>query len=69
MFTACNVTMGIITKILVDNGFGNLGFYAQGVLYCVFGLCSFVAAPTVHYLGDKGSLVLGSSTYAIYTAA
>jgi len=28
-----------------------------------------VAAPTVHALGDKWSLILGSLTYAIYTAS
>lgn len=61
--------MGIITEILSDSGFANLGFYAQGFLYFTFGICSFVAAPTVHALGDKWSLILGSLTYAIYTAS
>merc|ERR1711957_262249 len=68
LFTAFHTAQNLTTKVLKDNHFGQLGFYALGVLYGSFGISSFFSAPLVHYLGHKKSLILGSLCYAIYIA-
>ena len=63
---AVAVTQSVISQVLADSGFGNLGFFAEGLMFLTFGLLSFVSAPQIDYLGYKGCLVLGSFTYCVY---
>ena len=69
LFTAFNTAASLAAKVLLDNEFGNLGFYSLGLLYLVFGFFSFLAAPIVRKLGAKTSLVVGSLCYSFYVGA
>jgi fluoride ion exporter CrcB/FEX len=68
LFTAFSTAQNLTTKILEDNDFGKLGFYALAVLYCTFGCFSFLSAPIVTYLGNKLSLFIGAMCYVVYNA-
>ena len=64
--TAISGQQNIISKVFKDDGFGNLGFYALGAMYAVFGVSSFVSAPIIKFFGDRLSLVIGTIGYFIY---
>jgi len=59
----------LAATILEENGFGHLGFYSLGLLYCVFGITSFASMPFVRKLGAKWSLVLGALCYSFYVGS
>ena len=66
LFTSFATAQSLATKVLDDNDFGNLGFYSLGLLYCVFGVCSFIATPIVKKFGTKQCLILGALCYSLY---
>jgi hypothetical protein len=45
LMNAISVTQCIITQVLDDGGYGNLGFYALGAMFGTFGVLSMVSAP------------------------
>jgi hypothetical protein len=55
--------------VLDENDFGNLGFYSLGLLYCVFGFCSFIASPIVKKIGARWCLILGAFCYSFYVGS
>jgi hypothetical protein len=69
LFTAFNTAQSLATQVLLDNNFGNLGFYSLGLLYCTFGLCCFFSLPIVKKLGSKVSLIFGAFCYTFYVAS
>jgi len=46
-----------------DNGFGDLGFYTLGLMFFFMGLFSFLSAPIIHKLGEKGAFSLSTFCY------
>jgi MFS family permease len=59
----------MLSKILKDSGFGNLGFYSLGLYYLAFGFAGFFSSPVITKCGDKRVLALGALAYTINTAA
>jgi len=66
LMNAVNLTQCICSKVLQDNGYGNLGFYALGVMFGIFGLCSLIILPLIKKLGDRMSMIIGTISYFIY---
>ena len=56
----------MISYVMDEAGFGHLGYYSSALYWMSFGIFSFMAAPIVHRLGMKMSLVMGSVTYTFY---
>jgi hypothetical protein len=65
LFSAVNVGNNLISTVLANVGFGQLGYYTLAIYYFTFGIFSFFAVPVVRTLGDKWSLVLGCCTYTL----
>jgi hypothetical protein len=51
-----------------ENGFGNLGFYTLGLMFFFLGVFSFLAAPIIQCLGEKGAFSISTLCYGIATA-
>lgn len=68
MFTAINTTQNMLSKILSDSGFGELGFYSLGIYYGAFAFAGFVSSPVINYFGERIVMSIGALTYTIYTA-
>ena len=66
LMNAVNLTQCICSKVLSDDGYGNLGFYALGLMFGTFGLCSLVILPVINKLGDRMSMVIGTVSYFVY---
>ena len=56
-------------QVLVDLGFGDLGFYSLGVLYFAFSFSCFIATPIVNKCGERISMTLGALCYTLYIAS
>ena len=69
MFSAINTTQNMLSKILKDSGFGNLGFYSLGLYYLAFGFAGFLSSPIIKKFGDRKILGIGALCYTIYTTA
>ena len=54
--------------MLVDNDFGNLGFYSLGVVFISLAVCSFFSSNVVAKCGERITLVVGSLTFSFYNA-
>ena len=52
--------------VLKELGFGNLGFYSLGILYCAFAFSCFIATPIVNKCGERLAMVLGALCYWPY---
>ena len=68
LFTACNTTQNLLSKVLDDDGFGKLGYYSLALFYFFFGVTSLLAGPTIKAIGNRWALTVGALTYTIYTA-
>ena len=68
LFSAFYIVRGVAAEVLVDNGFGNLGFYSVGVLFIAFAVFSFISSNVVAKCGDRLALVGGSLTFSLYAA-
>ena len=69
LFTAFNTCGNLITKILIDDHLGNLGFLAIMVLYVFFAGSSFFSTAIVNKIGRSGrAMSIGASGYALFTA-
>jgi hypothetical protein len=55
----------LTTKVLKDNGFGQLGYYSLAVSFMLFGMFSFLSAPIVRKLGSRISLSVGSFCFGL----
>jgi MFS family permease len=69
LFTGSNTTLSLLSAVLEDDGFKNLGFYSLGFFYFCMGISSFFAMRLIEKLGDKWAIVISCVTYAIYTGA
>jgi hypothetical protein len=58
--------LGVTTKILKDNNFGQLGFYSMSLMFLFFGFFSFFMGPIVRKLGDKYAFSLGTFCLSFY---
>jgi hypothetical protein len=67
LFTAGNTAANLLSQIMRDNNYGNLGFYSMGTMYLCFGMSSFFSAPVLACLGDKYSIAFGSLAHVIQT--
>jgi hypothetical protein len=65
LFTAGNTAQDLISEVLEDNDFGRLGFFSLGIMYCIFGICSFLSAPLITRWGEKMCFVIGSACFVI----
>jgi hypothetical protein len=63
---ATNIAQNIISQVLKDDGFGNLGFYALGVMYATFGVCSMFANVLIKKFGYRLSFFIGLLSYLLY---
>jgi len=54
--------------VLIDNEFGNLGFYSLGVFFFSLAVCSFISSSVVTKCGERLALVGGSLTFSLYAA-
>ena len=61
-FSAVN----IYSKLLLDLGYGNLGFHGVGLLYFVFSLTSFAAPSVVGMMKSQTALILGEISFTIW---
>jgi hypothetical protein len=66
LLIAANVSQNMAAQILRDQGFGELGFYAVGLMNGTLGFACLFIAPVTKKLGDKCSLSLGTTTFLIY---
>ena len=69
LFVAYGTSRLLSTKIMADESYNNLGFYALAIMYITFGSCSFFAGIWVLKLGDKLSMFLGAICQAIYISS
>ena len=58
----------MLSKVLLDDGFGNLGFYSLGIYYCAFGFAGFLSGPIISKLDARKVMASGALSYTIYTA-
>jgi hypothetical protein len=66
-YTAFGVCQNFASKVLEDDGFGNLGFINLAALYLVFACCSFFSTAIVNKINNiKVSLSLGALGYAFW---
>jgi DMSO/TMAO reductase YedYZ heme-binding membrane subunit len=67
LFTAFNTCQNFATKVLEDDGFGNLGFANLAVLYLVFAFSSFFASAVVSKVNRINvALSLGAFCYTFW---
>jgi hypothetical protein len=52
LFTAFGVCQNFASKVLEDDGFGNLGFINLAVLYLVFAFSSFFSTAIVNKINN-----------------
>jgi hypothetical protein len=58
----------LAVHVLRELGYGKLGFYSLSVLYCSFGVTSFVSKTVVRKLGARLSLTVGSLCHCVYVS-
>eukprot|EP00347_Sterkiella_histriomuscorum_P004639 403359690 len=63
VFIGFGATSNLASKAMEVDGFENLGFYQNAVIYLMFGLFSFLGTATVNKIGNKWTLVVGSMCY------
>jgi len=68
MMNATNVLQNIAPTVIHDAGFGNLGFYENGLMFLTFAFFSFAIASQMNYFGYKWTMIIGTFTYFIFTA-
>ena len=56
----------MMSLVMSKNGFGNLGFYALGVLYIAWGLGSIIATAVMNQIGYRMCMVIGGLGNAIW---
>jgi MFS family permease len=67
LFTAFNTCQNFASKILDDDGFGNLGFINLACIYLAFAICSFFSAAIVNKINKLSvSLSLGAFCYTFW---
>jgi len=69
LFTAYNTTQTFVTKLLSDEGFGNLGFYSLALLYVVVSISVFFSPVIVPRTGERISMWIGAICYIGYIAS
>jgi hypothetical protein len=52
LFTAYNTCQNFASKVLLDDGFDNIGFTSLAVLYLVFSVCSFFSTAIVNKIDN-----------------
>ena len=50
------------------DGFNGDGYYSLAIIYAVFSIASWFAAPIVSKIGPRFTLILGGSCYVLFTA-
>ena len=61
MFIAISCTINMSSQVMMDDGFGNLGFYTVGLVYLMGGVTGFFAPSIVNRLGNKVCLVIAGA--------
>ena len=69
MFTPFISCQAITPQIMNELGYGNVGFINLAIIYLTFGLTALLATPINRKLGHKFTLIISSSTYAIWAFA
>jgi hypothetical protein len=69
MMNATNVLQNIAPVIIEDAGFRHLGFYENGLMFCTFAFFSFAIASQLTRFGHKWTMIIGTFTYLVFTAA
>jgi len=69
LFTAYNTTQNFATKLLGDEGFGNLGFYSLALLYIVVSVSVFFSPVIVPKTGERLAMWMGAICYIVYIAS
>lgn len=59
----------LAAQVLIDNDYGDLGFFSLGILYAAFGVSSFVSFPIVKFLGARMSHAAGSFCYVVFVSS
>uniref|UniRef100_A0AC34RDK6 UNC93-like protein MFSD11 n=1 Tax=Panagrolaimus sp. JU765 TaxID=591449 RepID=A0AC34RDK6_9BILA len=71
VFFAFN-SQGFIEQTVIDDNKDKVsehaGYISQAIIYAIFTLANFIAAPIVGILGARWSLVGGALTYGIFQA-
>ena len=72
-------TLGFVQNVILDSaknntsdgyvdGFNGDGYYSLAIIYAVFSISSWFAAPIVSKIGPRFTLILGGSCYVLFTA-
>ena len=69
LFTSYSTCQNFASKVLQDDGFGNMGFLSLAVLYLVMAVCSFFSTAVVNKIGElKVAMCCGGLCYSFWIA-
>ena len=67
LFISFNTCQNFATKVLKDDGFGNLGFFSLAILYLFFAIFSFFSAAIVRKIGSlRVAMSIGAFCYSFW---
>ena len=66
VFIAFGTTQNLVTKVMLQMGYNDFGFYQLSVIYLMFMVGSFFNTPVVEWLGPKLSMFCGAFGYMMW---
>lgn len=67
LFTSYNSSLNIQSQVMIDDGFGDLGFYSIAVLYLCTAFGSLFSTAIMNKLGWKACFFIGGLTLTLWS--